>query len=172
MAFTPAQRKEHIRELQRYLHTISFYDTQIPTIIPDGIYGKETAAAVRAFQRRYGLPETGTANMRTWNKIVSVYNSLVNGAPIAYNIFPSPTFVLGEGDSGLLVYILQAMLDDISMSYDNMQRVAVDGKYGKATSDAVMRFQRNVNLPQNGRVNASTWNILAKTSEHINRAGE
>ncbi|MBE6861683.1 MAG: peptidoglycan-binding protein [Ruminococcus sp.] len=172
MAYTPAQRKEHIREIQHYLHAISYYDTQIPRIIPDGIYGKETAAAVRAFQRRYGLPETGSTDMRTWDKIVSVYNSFVNNDPVAYNIFPSPTFVLGEGDSGLLVYILQAMLDDIGMSYDNMHRVTVDGRYGRETSDAVMRFQRSVNLPQTGRVDAPTWNILAKTSEHINRAGE
>jgi len=49
MAYTNEDRRNHIRELQRYLYSLSFYDETMPQVVPDGIYGRETALAVRAF---------------------------------------------------------------------------------------------------------------------------
>lgn len=160
MAYTALQKKEHIHELQHYLHGISFFDELIPRVNPDGIYGTETAAAVRAFQRRQSIPETGTADPNTWDEVVEVYRFLIDNNPFAYDVFPSATFVLGEGDSGLLVYIIQAMLNDIAGRFDNMPAVTVDGRYGAETAEAVRHFQRNTGLPQSGRVDVSTWNLL------------
>lgn len=169
MAFTNAQKKQHIMELQKYLHGISLFNNKIPLIIPDGFYGKETALAVRAFQREYGLPETGNTDFATWNKIVDVYRELLSSEPIAYDIFPSSTYTLRQGDSGLLVYILEAMLDNIADYYDNMPSVKVDGVFGEDTAEAVRRFQSRTGLPQNGSVDSNTWNVLARTSEHLNK---
>ncbi len=169
MTYTAAQKRAHINELQRYLHAISYFDVRIPTVIPDGIYGRETETAVRAFQRAYGLKDTGNTDFNTWNKIISVYREYVNRTPFAYDIFPSHKYVMREGDSGLLVYILQAMLNDIGKRHDNMPDLDVNGVYDKATANAVRNFQRTVNLNQTGLVNAPTWNMLTKTSEHMNK---
>ncbi|MBQ8297836.1 MAG: peptidoglycan-binding protein [Ruminococcus sp.] len=169
MAFSDAQKREHIRELQTYLHAISFFNDKIPRIIPDGFYSEDTALAVRAFQRDYGLPDTGETDSETWDKIVSVYKSLLHGNPIAYDIFPSASYVMRPGDKGLLVYILQAMLDDIAKAFDNMPPVAVSGEFGAETSDAVKQFQKRSGLPQNGSVDSGTWNMLVRTSEHVNK---
>ncbi len=169
MAYTNAQRRQHIMELQTYLHSISYFNSRIPRIIPDGFYGRETALAVRAFQREYGLPETGNTDSATWNKIVSVYKSSIRGVPAAYDIFPSAEYVMKQGDTGLLVYILQAILNDLGKHYDNMSAVNVDGEYNAATVDAVKRFQKKAGLSQNGMVDNSTWNMLIRTSEHVNK---
>lgn len=169
MAFTSNQKRNHIKELQTYLHAISFFNNKIPRIIPDGFYGKETALAVRAFQREYGLPDTGKTDFATWNKIVGVYKYIQHSNPIAYNIYPSPEYILRQGDSGLLVYILQAMLNDIGKHFDNMPELEVSGKYNKPTIDAVKAFQEKVGLPRNGEVNSGTWNMLVRASEHINK---
>lgn len=168
MGYTTVQKKEHIKELQRYLNGISYYNEQIPIVIPDGFYGKETATAVRAFQREYNLPETGNTDYNTWNKIVNVYRSYLDSQPASYNIFPSSKYIIREGDSGLLVYILQSMLDDIGLHYDNIGRVNINGNYNGNTATAVRNFQKIVNLPPNGIVDSGTWNMLVKTSEHIN----
>lgn len=170
MAYTNAQKRQHIRELQTYLHAISYFNSKIPRVIPDGFYGKETALAVRAFQREYGLAETGNTDFATWNKIVSIYQEYQHSEPIAYNIFPSSSYVLREGDKGLLVYILQAMLNNIGAYYDNMPAIEVGGTYNAATSDAVKRFQKKTGLPQNGSVDSGTWNMLVRASEHINHS--
>ena len=50
MPYTPEQKKKHVREFQRYLQGIAYYNHKIPLIIPDGYFGKETETAVRAFQ--------------------------------------------------------------------------------------------------------------------------
>lgn len=169
MAYTNNQKKQHIAELQKYLHAISYQNERIPTVIPDGFYDNQTANAVRAFQREYNLPETGNTDYATWNKIVSVYKKMLQANPVPYDIFPSSKYIMHKGDSGLLVYILEAMLDDIGAQFDNMPRLNVDGVYGNDTANAVSYFQKKVGLPSNGTVDSGTWNFLVKTSEHINK---
>lgn len=168
MAYTNIQRKQHIIELQTYLHAIALMNDKIPLIIPDGIYDSETAIAVRAFQREYGLPDTGSTDGATWNKIVSVYRDYLRGNPVPYAAFPSAKYVAAKGDSGQLVYILQAMLQTIGKRYDNAPDVEVSGEYNDATAEAVTRFQRWSGLPRSGRVDCGTWNMLVRCCEHMN----
>ena len=169
MPFSAEQKRQHIRELQTYLHAISYFDNNITRVIPDGFYGKETALAVRAFQREYGLPETGDTDLEIWNKIVSVYREIQAAEPIAYNIFPSANYIMKQGDSGLLVYILQAVLDDLSLYYDNYPKVNITGKYDAATTNAVEQFQNRTGLNRSGNVNSGTWNMLVRVSEDANK---
>ena len=168
MAYTNIQRKQHIIELQTYLHAIALMNDRIPLIIPDGVYGNETAIAVRAFQREYGLPDTGTTDGQTWNKIVSVYRENLRGNPVPYAVFPSAKYVAAKGDSGQLVYILQAMLQTIGKRYDNAPNVEVCGTYNDATAEAVTRFQRWCGIPLSGKVDSGTWNMLVHCCEHMN----
>lgn len=167
MAFTPNQKKQHIMELQIYLHAIALMNDKIPLIIPDGIYDNETSIAVRAFQREYGIPETGNVDPETWNRIVSVYRSYLHGKPVPYAVFPSAKYVVRRGDSGQLIYIIQAMLQGISGSYDNAPHVDICGEYNDITIEAVKRFQQWSGLPQNGNVDSGTWNMLVCCCEHM-----
>ena len=76
MAYTPAQEKAHIFELQEMLRGISMQNPAIPAVIPDGVYTEATAQAVRAFQQFYGLQVTGEVNGATWEKIAAVYQEI------------------------------------------------------------------------------------------------
>lgn len=69
-------RGENVRIMQNYLNTIGRVYTGIPTLVADGIYGNATANAVRTFQRLFGLDADGIIGRITWNRIVTVYNSL------------------------------------------------------------------------------------------------
>lgn len=51
---TTEQQRDYIREIQRYLRTVSQHTEQTPTVGIDGIYGAETAAAVSAFSDMSG----------------------------------------------------------------------------------------------------------------------
>ena len=66
---------EDIRYIQRLLRDISFFDEDIVTVIPDGIYGETTKDSVKSFQRKHNLYETGTVDNDTWDKIVEVSES-------------------------------------------------------------------------------------------------
>ena len=78
MAYTEQDRRNHIRELQQYLYSLSFLDETLPRVIPDGIYGRQTALAVRAFQQKNGLRPNGETNRATWDAIVNAYRQSGN----------------------------------------------------------------------------------------------
>ncbi len=168
MAYTNSQKRQHIMELQTYLYAISLMDNRIPGVVPDGTYGAETVNEVKAFQEIYGLPVTGNTDSATWRKIVSVYKGYLHAAPIGYHAFPSSAYTVHSGDHGQLVYILQAMLNDIGNNYDNSPCISVNGDYDTQTSEAVRLFQKRSGLPQNGDVDSGTWNMLVRCCEHIN----
>ncbi len=169
MPYTNAQKKQHIKEVQTYLYAISLFDNLIPQIIPDGIYGSETSTAVRAFQREYGLPDTGNVDSATWNKIVGVYRTHINSAPCSLNCFPSQKYSIKSGDNGELVYIIQVMLEGLRKNFDNFPATTVCGNYNADTVKAVKMFQQKVGLPQNGIMDCKTWNMLVNCCEHTHK---
>lgn len=168
MPYTDEQKREHIAELQRYLYSISLFNSHIPQITPTGIYDHDTAEAVRKFQQIYGLPVNGETDRDTWNMIVRVYLDYLNSEPAAYHAFPSRDYIVRDGDTGQVVYVIQAMLNDLGNKYDNSPAPDVCGDFNLTTADAVKAFQQKVGLPENGCVDSGTWNMLVHCCEHIN----
>ena len=111
--------RQPVRSLQTMLKVLAEDDSSLPIVVPDGIYGPTTMQAVSTFQRKYGLPVTGTANQQTWEYIVNEYESAIirieEAEPIQIILEPSQTFQ--KGDSSPYIYLLQAML--IHLSTDN-----------------------------------------------------
>lgn len=67
-----------------------------------------------------------------------------------------------EGDSNAFVTVLQAML--LNRGYSLSDKGA-DGVFGKETTTAVMRFQRDWGLKEDGIVNSQTWMYLETSPE-------
>ena len=64
---------EKVRQLQQQLNRIARNYPAIPTLVPDGIYGPDTADAVRMFQKIFHLPQTGIVDYPTWFEISDIY---------------------------------------------------------------------------------------------------
>nr|WP_314462516.1 peptidoglycan-binding protein [uncultured Clostridium sp.] len=64
---------DKVRQVQEQLATIAGVYTRIPRITADGIYGENTAEAVRQFQSIFKLPVTGVIDFATWYKISHIY---------------------------------------------------------------------------------------------------
>ncbi|MBS4786206.1 MAG: peptidoglycan-binding protein [Clostridiales bacterium] len=62
-----------VENLQRYLVSISERDSSIPATEVTGYFGPRTVDAVRAIQRKYGIPESGNVGPLTWNTITYAY---------------------------------------------------------------------------------------------------
>lgn len=165
MSMAKRQDPVYVRELQEMLRVISREDPALPVINPDGMYGRETAEAVRIFQSRRGLSPTGTVDAETWDAIVreaaAVTEELSGGAPISP--FPSASYVTKSGERSPIVYIIQAMLTEICPAYDGVPTEHITGVYDEETEKCVKLFQKYNRLEQTGQVDKKTWNALAKS---------
>ena len=156
--------RENIAELQRMLRELHHADARIPLLAVDGIYGEETAGAVREFQRLFGLPETGRTDYATWNAIHTAYlAALPDNAP-PHSISPFPTerdYVIRAGEYSDIAALVQFMLRELSHHYDSIVGTPPDGVWGDASADDIRSLQRAFALPETGEVDKKTWNALA-----------
>ncbi len=73
-------RVEDVRYLQEYLARIASVYSDIPAPAVTGVFDAATQASVIAFQRRFGLDQTGVVSSPTWVAITSEYRDLFDGA--------------------------------------------------------------------------------------------
>lgn len=160
-------RGTEVLRIQRYLQYISseLGEETIPAVDADGVFGNETASAVRQFQNYYGLVQTGTVNEATWNAIVTTFFALGGGEESSLR--PYPGTPLRRGSRGEDVRWLQTMLNAVSTVDLGMPMLAVDGIFGPATESNVRRYQRNYGLAEDGIVGPLTWESLTKEYARI-----
>ena len=153
-----------VEQLQFWLNTLAQYESSIPSLTVDGVYGTGTANAVRAFQRKYGLTVDGVVGRATWTEVYDQFRSIQsdNGTPNAY-----PGTALREGSSGQNVRLVQFWLKIARTVYTSLANVTVDGKFGAGTAAAVQRFQRYFGLTADGVVGRTTWQKLYEVYNDI-----
>lgn len=152
-----------IRSLQTMLRVLAEFDADYLPLIPDGIYGAETMAAVTRFQRKHGLPATGVTDQATWDAVVLVYEpALVSqtGAQVL-EIMLQPGEVIRAGDDHPHLFVVQGMLQILSRQYGSVGAPGMTGNLDAATADALSTFQHLAGLPMTGHLDKMTWKHLA-----------
>ena len=157
-----------IYNLQRYLRQLSRFDSDIPSVDEDGIFGEETRASLAAFQQKYGLPVTGAADPDTWARLFNEYLATVEARtrPDPVYLFPRfpADYSVGRGDENLLVGVIQYLLREIITLYGrDSSALPLNGVFDEITEQAVKDFQTVNRLPPDGRVDRVTWNRLAQS---------
>ena len=169
----PITRPDAIRNLQRYLRSLSFDDPAIPRVPVDGIFETSTEDAVKAFQSLYGLEPTGRADLETWDRIYDAYLRAERAAdrtPVT-NFFPAypEGYEISRGENSLTVSLLQLVLQELTLIYDTLSIGEITGIFDDATEENVRRFQSAALLPVTGRVNLETWNRILRDYESFAR---
>ena len=131
----------------------------------DGVFGSQTVSAVKSFQQKNGLSADGVAGLKTQQKLYSA-----DAVPAVIQMTAQPAAVptpyvaataypilqtLKSGSSGELVSALQTRLQALGYYTGT-----VDGQYGRATQQAVIKFQRANGLSADGVAGAETLNKL------------
>lgn len=159
---------EAIRDLQRHLR--STYDARLgsPMIPLDGVLGQATIDAIKNVQRRANLTPNGIVDYPTWQAIVEEFETyqFLTEAPASILPFPDiPGYEVALDEISDLVAIIQIMLAAISVDYNEIGDIAINGVFDSNTENAVRAFQVRNNLTPNGIVDRRTWNALARAYE-------
>jgi len=85
-----------VEHLQYMLSVLSAYIPSIPPLAVDGIFGNATRAAVIAAQRRFGLPETGIVDSKTWDEIYDQFSGIENTSFRNGETFPYTQALAGQ----------------------------------------------------------------------------
>ena len=136
-----------VKKLQQRLKDLGYYNSTV-----DGDYGSGTVSAVKAFQKKNGLSQTGTADETTLTK---VYSSSALGAKEETSDYTT----LKSGSKGEAVKELQRRLKELGY-----YKSTIDGEYGSGTKSAVLAFQKKNGLTQNGIADAATQKKLNSSS--------
>lgn len=154
---------QEISLIQEALEELDFYYADIT-----GRYGTRTKAAVRKFQRRYGLPQTGVADQDTLELLYQKAEMDVPESMTAKEGFAAyGSAALREGSRGDSVRMLQenlTMLDFYSGS--------ITGSYGRLTKEAVRQFQKENDLSADGVAGPRTFKKLTQLLEGENEKEE
>lgn len=167
-------RGDDVRRLQQALIQLGFLSGSA-----DGVFGNKTEEAVRKFQKANHLESDGLAGKKTLAVLyaadqvsASASSAEVSSGPAAdssrssdsavaagssssANLFSGNYNVLRLGSTGSRVRILQKALIQL-----NYLTGSPDGKYGEQTVAAVLSFQRQHNLYQDGVAGKSTLTAL------------
>ena len=136
---------KNVEKLQQALKIKGYYTATV-----DGKYGQNTENAVKAYQKAVGITQTGKADYATIMKLFgSVQSTTVQNDPKMDGITSISQITVPAtsqpGNSGKNVIALQQAL-----KIKGYFKAPIDGKYGDATKEAVLAFQKAKGLYQDG----------------------
>ncbi len=161
-------RGVEVRTLQYYLAILGYFNSDLPVIAVDGIFGQETYDAVLTFQKQYGLPIDGIVGRSTWNALQNAYDGVLATLPPKFKNYEKliyPGYFITTGASGNVVRQLQNFLRVIGQNNSSVPVITVDGQYGNSTKAAVQAVQRLNGLEPSGQVGPVTWNAIVDLYE-------
>ena len=154
-----------VEQVQFWLSTLAQYESSIPSVTVDGVYGSGTAAAVRAFQRLYGLTVDGIVGRKTWDSLYGKASALRSSGPVVTLKrlpYPGTPLTVGTDSSAVLYYTL--LLQRIAYYYDSVASPALSSQYTQETADATASAQELLGLPATGVADAETWTAVEALS--------
>jgi N-acetylmuramoyl-L-alanine amidase len=150
--YTQGDAGEAVRDIQERLGALGFSCEPDPA----GSFGAATAAAVAQFQASRHLPADSTISPAVWKSLVDA--GFRPGDRLLYYRLP----MLHGEDVAVLQHDLNALGFDAGL---------VDGIFGAATLRAVVDFQQNRHLPEDGIVGAQFLEELTLMVRATHKAG-
>ncbi len=145
-----------VREVQKYLLSISQTEEYLPHITVDGFYNEDTRLAVESFQRNNGLKETGATDRETFDLLYSEYIRVSKIDELEKNTLNSDNFPLRRGSSGTDVAILNSHIRELSKYYTDLGNPIGD-YFSSETEESIILLQKYFKEDINGIVDAGIY---------------
>lgn len=153
-------KKSAIREVQNYLFKIAHVVDYLPHTPIDGIYGEQTREAVKLYQGKNGLAETGETDYLTFTLL---YNDYLQSEK---KLADKRHHTLKKGDQGDDVAHLHNILRRLSKRYPTIRRVPNTSFFSDETERNVREMQRILILEPNGIADARFQSRLELELNH------
>ena len=156
-----------VQVLQFWLADLALYDSSLPAVTVDGVYGAATRRAVAAFQQEAGLTADGVVGQLTWEALYAAWRNLQSD--LGGGAYPGSA--LRRGSRGNAVRLVQFRLRLAAANYAAVPAVAVDGVYGADTEAAVTAWQQQAGLTADGVAGPATWQSVYTTAVRMAASG-
>ena len=138
----------------------------------DGVFGADTAAAVRTFQRIFGLTEDGIVGKGTWYRIKSIYNGVKSLSEVtsegltiseAQRQFPKRSSAWATPASASR--LSASTWPFLGFFLPELPPIRISDVFDEELRDAVLAFQSTYGLTVDGVVGRNTWNAIQNVYE-------
>ena len=153
---------ELVKQLQTRLQTLGYYTDTV-----SGTFNRATEKALKAFQKKMGITQSGIATTDVQTILYSASarsaTELVTPTPVPTATLTPPSDTVRMGDEGNDVKLVQSRLYTLGY-YDGK----IDGKFGSGTYQAVLTFQECNFLKTDGICGSETIQVLFSDSAIYN----
>ena len=156
-----------IRSAQTFLREIGNKYEEMPTVIPDGVFGEQTEASVKWFQNFRGLPVTGVIDKQTWDTLLEDYLILLaeREPPVCVNILPKDFDVILPNEENRYLHSIQSIMKNLSKEFDTVPDLDVTGIHDEASVNSVRSLQKILGKEETGNIDKNFWNDLVSIYE-------
>lgn len=151
--------------LQYFLKLLSLYYPTVPDTAITGIFDEQTRLAVIEYQKTKNLEPTEIVNQQTWESIYNDSLGIIKTLPPESIYLPYFKYArdFKLGDEGPGVFVIQEMLQYISLVIPEIPYVQLTQTFDEATENGVIAFQNFYGIEPTGVVDETTWNAIVET---------
>lgn len=162
-----------IREVQKFLHVISDrVNRNIPRVAIDGIYGDETAEAVRIFQEIYNINPSGLVDRVTFDTLFIKYRDAVIEARLRDYIITDEGFPIKVGSQSNDVIAVHLLITELAKTYSDIGNVGKGSYFSENSRNATIELQRIFRFPLTGEIDAIFFERMKTEVDALKRANE
>ncbi len=159
-----------IRDIQGFLLLIAEErgDTSYAPTEKNGIYDESTRSAVKYYQKKTEIEESGVVDEETF---YAIYNDYIYHNTIVENREKHPIdveFPLGYGASHKDITGINTMLSDVSIYYYGASDIKKNSYFSKNTETAVINLRKIFGLSDSDMIDEEFYLILSEEHKLIN----